>query len=159
MFATLIGNALEFYDFLTYTFLAIYIGKAFFPTDSSFVSLLLSVGTFGIGFLTRPLGGILIGAYADRVGRKPALLLTIVLMSVGTIGLVATPSYATIGIAAPLILIFARLVQGFALGGEVGLHGPCPNITWTHGCVAMDVEQIERLYDLLDIGDGVTISP
>ena len=118
--ATLIGNALEFYDFLTYTFLAIYIGKAFFPTDSSFVSLLLSVGTFGIGFLTRPLGGILIGAYADRVGRKPALLLTIVLMSVGTIGLVATPSYATIGIAAPLILIFARLVQGFALGGEVG---------------------------------------
>ncbi|MFT3700400.1 MAG: MFS transporter [Kofleriaceae bacterium] len=118
--ATLVGNTLEFYDFLTYAFLASQIGHAFFPTDSELASLLLSVATFGIGFLTRPLGGIVIGAYADRVGRKPALLLTIALMSVGTLGLVLTPSYATIGIAAPLILVASRLVQGLALGGEVG---------------------------------------
>ncbi len=118
--ATLVGNTLEFYDFITYTFLAVYIGKAFFPTGSELASLLLSVATFGIGFLTRPLGGIWIGAYADRAGRKPALLLTIVLMSIGTIGLVATPGYATIGIAAPLILVVSRLIQGLALGGEVG---------------------------------------
>lgn len=120
LLATLAGNTLEFYDFLTYSFFAVYVGRAFFPTDSEFASLLLSVATFGIGFLTRPLGGIWIGAYADRAGRKPALLLTIVLMTVGTLGLVVTPPYASIGIAAPLILVAARLVQGIALGGEVG---------------------------------------
>lgn len=120
LLATLAGNTLEFYDFITYTFFAVYVGKAFFPTDSEFASLLLSVATFGVGFLTRPLGGIWIGAYADRVGRKPALLLTIVLMTIGTLGLCATPSYASIGLAAPVLLVIARLVQGIALGGEVG---------------------------------------
>lgn len=120
LLATLAGNTLEFYDFLTYSFFAVYVGRAFFPTDSEFASLLLSVATFGIGFLTRPLGGIWIGAYADRAGRRPALLLTMVLMTVGTLGLVLTPPYASIGIAAPLILVAARLVQGIALGGEVG---------------------------------------
>lgn len=114
------GNALEFYDFLTYSFFALYIGKAFFPTDSAFASLLLSVATFGIGFLTRPIGGVLIGAYADRVGRKPALLLTIGLMAAGTLAIVVTPSYASIGVAAPFILVAARLLQGLAIGGEVG---------------------------------------
>ena len=118
--ATLPGNTLEFYDFITYTFFAVYVGKAFFPTHSAFASLLLSVATFGVGFLTRPLGGALIGAYADRAGRKPALLLTIALMSLGTVGLAATPGYATIGLAAPILLVAARLVQGLALGGEVG---------------------------------------
>lgn len=120
LLATLAGNTLEFYDFITYAFFAVYVGRAFFPTDSEFASLLLSVATFGVGFLTRPLGGIMIGAYADRVGRKPALLLTIVLMTVGTLGLCATPSYASIGLAAPILLVISRLVQGVALGGEVG---------------------------------------
>ncbi len=120
LLATLAGNTLEFYDFITYTFFAVYVGRAFFPTDSAFASLLLSVATFGVGFLTRPLGGIWIGAYADRAGRKPALLLTIVLMTIGTLGLCATPSYASIGLAAPILLVVARLVQGIALGGEVG---------------------------------------
>lgn len=118
--ATLAGNTLEFYDFISYTFFAVYIGKAFFPTNSEFASLLLSVATFGVGFLTRPLGGLWIGAYADRAGRRPALLLTIVLMTIGTLGIVATPSYATIGLPAPILLVIARLVQGLALGGEVG---------------------------------------
>ncbi|SJZ55381.1 Predicted arabinose efflux permease, MFS family [Enhydrobacter aerosaccus] len=118
--ATVAGNALEFFDFIAYNFFAVYIGKTFFPTSNPMTSLLLSVGVFGVGFLFRPLGGVLIGAYADRAGRKPAMLLTIVLITVGTIGLAVTPSYATIGIAAPLIVVFCRLVQGLALGGEVG---------------------------------------
>jgi MFS family permease len=118
--ATVAGNALEFYDFLTYSTFAIYIGQAFFPAGTAYASLLLTLATFGVGFLTRPLGGLLIGAYADRAGRRPALMLTISLMTVGTLALVLTPSYASIGLAAPMILIAARLVQGLALGGEVG---------------------------------------
>lgn len=118
--ATVIGNALEFYDFVTYAFFAVYIGKNFFPAHDEFISLLLSVAVFGVGFVTRPLGGILIGAYADRAGRKPAMLLTIALITIGTLGLALTPSYESIGIAAPIIVVLARLVQGLALGGEVG---------------------------------------
>jgi MFS family permease len=111
---------MEFYDFSTYAFFAVYIGKTFFPSTSPLTSLLLSVAVFGVGFVTRPLGGILIGAFADRVGRKPAMLLTITLITVGTLGLAVTPSYASIGIAAPIIVVLCRLVQGLALGGEVG---------------------------------------
>lgn len=118
--ATVAGNAMEFYDFSTYAFFAVYIGKTFFPSTSPLTSLLLSVAVFGVGFVTRPLGGILIGAFADRVGRKPAMLLTITLITVGTLGLAVTPSYASIGIAAPIIVVLCRLVQGLALGGEVG---------------------------------------
>jgi MFS family permease len=118
--AIVAGNALEFFDFVTYAFFAVYIGKAFFPETDPTISLLLSVAVFGIGFFFRPLGGILIGAYADRAGRRPALLLTIALITLGTLGLVLTPTYASIGIAAPIIVILARLVQGFALGGDVG---------------------------------------
>jgi len=118
--AVVAGNALEFYDFLLYATFAVYIGHVFFPAGDALVSLLLSLATFGIGFLTRPLGGLLIGAYADRIGRRPALMLTIVLMTLGTLGLVLTPSYASIGLWAPAILIVARLIQGLALGGEVG---------------------------------------
>jgi MFS family permease len=118
--AVVAGNALEFYDFLLYATFAVYIGQVFFPSGNALVSLLLSLATFGIGFLTRPLGGLLIGAYADRIGRRPALMLTIILMTVGTLALVLTPSYASIGLWAPVILIVARLVQGLALGGEVG---------------------------------------
>jgi len=118
--ATVSGNALEFYDFLAYSFFAVYIGRAFFPTGQDLASLLLSLATFGVGFVTRPLGGILIGTFADRAGRRPALVLTIGLMAVGTLAIAVTPSYASIGIAAPLILVAARLVQGLALGGEIG---------------------------------------
>ena len=117
--ATVAGNALEFYDFLAYSFFAVYIGRAFFPTGD-FASLLLSLATFGVGFVTRPLGGVLIGTFADRAGRRPALILTIGLMAVGTLAIAVTPSYASIGIAAPLILVASRLVQGLALGGEIG---------------------------------------
>ena len=118
--AAVFGNMLEFYDFTVYAFFAVWIGKAFFPTQDPFSSLLLSVATFGVGFVTRPVGAAYIGAYADRAGRKPAMLLTIVLMAIGTLVVALTPGYATIGIAAPVIVVLARLVQGFALGGDVG---------------------------------------
>lgn len=118
--ATVAGNALEFYDFVTYAFFAVYIGRAFFPTRTAVGSLLLSVAVFGVGFVSRPIGGVLIGAFADRAGRRPALLLTIGLITVGTLGLAMTPSYASIGIAAPIIVVLCRLIQGLALGGEVG---------------------------------------
>ena len=118
--ATVAGNALEFYDFVTYAFFAVYIGKTFFPAATALGSLLLSVAVFGVGFVSRPLGGVLIGAFADRAGRKPAMLLTIALITVGTLGLALTPSYASIGVAAPIIVVLCRLVQGLALGGEVG---------------------------------------
>jgi MFS family permease len=118
--AVVIGNWLEFYDFLVYTFFAVMIGQAFFPGHSDVAKLLGSLATFGAGFLTRPLGAALIGAYADRAGRRAALSVTILLMALGS-GLIAiTPGYAQIGIAAPLILLVARLIQGFSCGGEVG---------------------------------------
>ncbi len=118
--ATVAGNAMEFYDFTTYAFFAVYIGKTFFPASTPLMSLLLSVAVFGVGFVTRPIGGVLIGSFADRAGRKPAMLLTIALITVGTLGLALTPSYASIGAAAPIIVVLCRLVQGLALGGEVG---------------------------------------
>jgi MFS family permease len=118
--ATVAGNAIEFFDFIAYAYFAVYIGQTFFPAKTPFMSLLLSVGVFGVGFVFRPLGGVIIGAYADRAGRKPAMLLTIVLITAGTMALALTPSYATIGLAAPIIVVICRLVQGLALGGEVG---------------------------------------
>ena len=90
--ATVAGNAMEFYDFTTYAFFVVYIGKTFFPASTPIMSLLLSVAVFGVGFVTRPIGGVLIGAFADRAGRKPAMLLTIALITVGTLGLAVTPS-------------------------------------------------------------------
>ncbi|HVE06446.1 MAG TPA: MFS transporter, partial [Paraburkholderia sp.] len=118
--AAVIGNWLEFFDFTVYGFFAVIIGKLFFPSTDATVSLLLSVATFAAGFFTRPLGSVLLGVYADRKGRRSALNLTITLMAAST-GLIAiAPTYAQIGIAAPLLVVFARLVQGFSQGGEFG---------------------------------------
>jgi MHS family proline/betaine transporter-like MFS transporter len=118
--ATTIGNALEFFDFTVYGFLALVVGKLFFPTFDSNGQLLLSVASFGVGFIMRPLGGIVIGAYADRAGRKKALTLTISLMALGCAMIAFTPTYAVIGVAAPAVIVLARLIQGFSAGGEVG---------------------------------------
>jgi MFS family permease len=118
--AAVIGNTLEFYDFTVYAFFAVTIGKTFFPSGDAWTSLLASVATFGVGFVTRPIGGIFIGAYADRAGRKPAMMLTIGLMAVGILTLALTPGYNSIGVAAPVLIVLGRLIQGFALGGEVG---------------------------------------
>jgi MFS family permease len=119
-FAATIGNMLEFYDFITYSFFAIQIGRSFFPAQTAYGSLMLSLATFGAGFITRPIGGIVLGIYSDRVGRRPAMLLSFALMGGAIVVLSLTPSYDAIGLVAPVIVIIARMVQGFALGGEVG---------------------------------------
>jgi MFS transporter, MHS family, citrate/tricarballylate:H+ symporter len=118
--AVFIGNGLEFYDFLTFSYFAVYIGRTFFPSHDPAAGLLASLATFGIGFATRPVGAIIIGGMGDRVGRRPAMLLSFSLMGVAIVGLALTPSFAQIGIAAPILVVLFRLLQGFALGGEVG---------------------------------------
>ncbi len=118
--AVVAGNALEFYDFLTFSFFAVQIGRVFFPGHDATDQLLLTLATFGVGFLTRPLGGIVIGTLGDTWGRKPAMMFSFGLMGLSVAGLACTPSYAQIGIAAPMLAMLFRLMQGFALGGEVG---------------------------------------
>jgi MFS family permease len=120
VFAVAAGNALEFYDFLTFSIFAVQISHAFFPETAGDAGLLKTLATFWIGFFSRPVGGIVIGLYGDRAGRKPALMLSFLLMGVAILGVALTPSYAQIGIAAPVLLVGFRLLQGFALGGEVG---------------------------------------
>ncbi|PLR19660.1 MFS transporter [Pantoea endophytica] len=120
LFATCIGNALEWFDIAVYGFFASYIAHAFFPTSDPSVSMLLTFGSFGVSFLIRPLGAIVLGNYADRHGRKKALLLSINLMMLGGAVITFMPSYSSIGLMAPLLILLARLVQGFSAGGEFG---------------------------------------
>jgi MFS transporter, MHS family, proline/betaine transporter len=118
--ATSVGNALEWFDIAVYGYFAVYISKAFFPSNDATTSLLLTFGTFGLSYLVRPIGGIVLGAYADRCGRKASLMVSIVMMTFGTLAVALMPTYATIGVLAPLLVITARLVQGFSAGGEFG---------------------------------------
>jgi MFS family permease len=120
IFAVVLGNGFEFFDFTVYAAYIGIIGRVFYPSDNPFVSDLASAATFGVGFIARPLGGILIGAYGDRAGRKPAMMLTIGLMALSSALIAFLPGYATIGVLAPIILVLARLAQGFAVGGEMG---------------------------------------
>jgi MFS family permease len=112
------GNFLEMYDFMVYGFYASAIANAIFPSDSQYISLMLSLATFGMGFLMRPLGAIVLGAYMDKHGRRAGLILSLTLMSIGVVIIAVTPTYATIGIAAPILVIFGRLLQGFSAGAE-----------------------------------------
>jgi len=114
------GNFLEMYDFMVFGYYASAIGAAFFPTGNKFLSLMLSLMTFGAGFLMRPLGAIVLGAYSDNHGRRAGLLLTLGLMSVGIFSIACTPRYATIGLLAPLLVLVGRLLQGFSAGMELG---------------------------------------
>ena len=114
------GNFLEMYDFMVFGYYANFIGKAFFPSGSAFMSLMLSLVTFGAGFLMRPLGALVLGAYTDRNGRRAGLLLTLSLMSIGIFSIACMPSYATIGALAPLLVVIGRLLQGFSAGMELG---------------------------------------
>ncbi|MDE1184544.1 MFS transporter [Paraburkholderia sp.] len=118
--AITLGNGLEFFDFTIYSFFATIIGKLYFPVEGSMAQLMLAAGTFGVGFIMRPVGGIVLGGYADRAGRKAAMSLTLWLMTLGSALIAFAPTYATIGLAAPALIVLARLIQGFALGGEVG---------------------------------------
>ena len=116
--ASVIGNGLEWFDFLIYGFFTPFIAAAVFPSDDPAVSLLLTWATFAVGFLVRPLSGVVLGLYADRAGRLKALTLMIGLMAVGTLIVGLCPPYASIGVAAPLLMIFARVLQGISVGGE-----------------------------------------
>ena len=118
--AAVAGNALEFYDFVAYGFFAQPIAKTFFPSHDANAGLLATFATFGVSFLARPVGAAVIGAYADTHGRRSAMTIAIVLMTLGTLALAVVPGYAQIGYLAPALVIVARLVQGFSLGGEYG---------------------------------------
>jgi MHS family proline/betaine transporter-like MFS transporter len=118
--AVSIGNALEWYDISSYGYFAVYVSNAFFPNSDARISLLLTFGTFGLAFLIRPIGGLVLGAYADRHGRKVSLMISIVMMTFGTLAIAVMPTYETIGILAPIAILIARLVQGFSAGGEFG---------------------------------------
>ncbi len=118
--AAVIGNLLEFFDFTVYSFFTLTIAKLFFPSSNPVVSTLLALSAFAIGFVARPLGGFILGRYADKQGRRAALTLTIFLMAIGSAMIGLAPTYATIGLAAPALIVFARLLQGFAQGGEFG---------------------------------------
>jgi MHS family citrate/tricarballylate:H+ symporter-like MFS transporter len=123
-FATVVrvtsGNFLEMFDFFLFGFYASHIAHTFFPSGDEFASLLLTFMTFGAGFLMRPLGAIILGAYVDRVGRRLGLIVTLSLMAMGTILIAFVPAYATIGLLAPLLVLIGRLLQGFSAGVELG---------------------------------------
>ena len=114
------GNFLEMFDFFLFGFYASNIAKTFFPTDSEFASLMLTFATFGAGFLMRPLGAIVLGAYVDRVGRRKGLITTLSLMAAGTMLIAFVPGYAAIGLFAPILVFSGRLLQGFSAGVELG---------------------------------------
>src|SRR3954462_6499411 len=118
--AAVIGNVLEWYDFSVYAFVAVIIARKFFPQGDEVTALLATFLAYGLGFVARPLGGIILGRVGDTHGRKTALLITIALMAIGTVMVGLLPTYAAIGIAAPLLLVVARLMQGFSAGGEWG---------------------------------------
>ena len=120
IFAATIGNVLEWFDFLVYGFFAVTISEVFFPFGNPTVSLLIAFGAFGLSYVIRPLGAAVIGSYTDRAGRKAGLTLSIALMMIGNIMMLITPGYARIGVAAPIIITAARLLQGFSVGGEFG---------------------------------------
>ncbi len=114
------GNFLEMYDFFVFGYYATAIGQAFFPSGNEFASLILALSTFGVGFLMRPLGALVLGAYIDHHGRRAGLLLTLGLMALGTVSVAVTPGYATLGLLAPSIIVAGRLLQGFSAGAELG---------------------------------------
>lgn len=120
VFRVVSGNFLEMYDFMVYGFYATAIAKTFFPGDDPFASLMLSLATFGAGFLMRPLGAIFLGAYIDRHGRRQGLIITLALMAMGTLLIAFVPGYSTLGALAPLLVLLGRLLQGFSAGVELG---------------------------------------
>src|SRR3984893_2772641 len=114
------GNFLEMYDFMVYAYYASYIAHEIFPSSNAYASLMMTLGTFGAGYLMRPLGAVVLGAYVDRHGRRSGLILTLFLMAIGTLVIACTPAYKTIGIVAPIAVLLGRLLQGFSAGVEVG---------------------------------------
>jgi len=158
--ATSLGNALEWFDISVYAYFAVYLSKAFFPASDPTTSLLLTFGTFGLTFLARPIGGVLLGTYADRYGRKASLLLSIAMMTFGTLAVACTPSFDQIGVLAPLLVIIARLVQGFSAGGEFGSSTAflVEHMPGRRGFVASWQFASQGISSLLGSGFGVLLS-
>src|SRR5690348_15673054 len=120
IFSGSVGNLVEWYDWYVYAAFSLYFAPAFFPKGDQTAQLLNTAAVFAVGFLVRPLGGWLLGRYADRHGRKAALVLSVLMMCGGSLLIAVTPGYATIGVAAPALLLLARLLQGLSVGGEYG---------------------------------------
>ena len=120
IFGGSVGNLVEWYDWYVYSAFSLYFAKAFFPPASQTAQLLNAAAVFAVGFLMRPVGGWLLGRYGDRKGRRAALTTSVLLMCAGSLLIALTPGYATIGVAAPALLVFARLLQGLSVGGEYG---------------------------------------
>ncbi|HLX01939.1 MAG TPA: MFS transporter, partial [Trinickia sp.] len=118
--AMALGNAMEWFDFGVYSYIAVTLGKVFFPSSSPSAQLIATFGTFAAAFLVRPIGGMVFGPLGDRIGRQRVLAMTMIMMAAGTFAIGLIPSYGTIGIFAPALLLLARLVQGFSTGGEYG---------------------------------------
>lgn len=118
--AAALGNAMEWFDFGVYSYLAVIIGKVFFPDANNAVQLIATFGTFAAAFLVRPIGGLVFGPLGDRIGRQKVLAMTMIMMSIGTFCIGLIPAYSSIGIMAPILLLVARLIQGFSTGGEYG---------------------------------------
>ena len=150
MVAISLGNALEFYDFMIFSFFAVQIGRAIVPAEFAARGLLLALATFGVGFFMRPLGAVVIGRFGDRRGRKPAMMWSFSLMGVAILGTALTPTYSQVGVVAPILLLFFRLLQGFALGGEVG------PIT-AYAAEAAPAGHRARYVSMLGTGQGVAV--
>lgn len=120
MFQVASGNFLKMYDFVIFGCFSAAIGRAYFPAESAYASLMLSLATFAVGFMVRPLGALFLGAYIDHIGRRRGLLVTLALMSVGTLTIALVPAYETIGLFAPVVVVLGRLCQGFSAGVELG---------------------------------------
>ncbi len=119
--AAVLGNALEWYDFVVFGMLSVVIADLFFPGDDHYIRLLKTTATFGVGFVMRPIGGVMMGVYADQKGRKSAMQIIIALMTVSLLTIAFAPTYSTIGYGAPALIVFARLLQGFATGGQYAI--------------------------------------
>src|SRR5471032_322546 len=120
IFSGSVGNMVEWYDWYVYAAFSLYFAKTFFPAGSTTAQLMNTAAIFAVGFLMRPIGGWLMGLYADKVGRKAALMASVYLMCFGSLLIALSPGYETIGIGAPILLVFARLLQGLSVGGEYG---------------------------------------
>ena len=120
VFRVTAGNFLEQFDFFLFGFYATQIANVFFPTESEFASLMMTFAVFGAGFLMRPLGAVVLGAYIDDVGRRKGLIVTLSIMASGTVLIAFVPGYATIGLLAPALVLLGRLLQGFSAGAELG---------------------------------------
>ena len=161
IFSGSVGNLVEWYDWYVYSSFSIYFARSFFPKGDLTAQLLNTAGVFALGFLVRPVGGWVLGWYADRYGRKAALTGSVLLMCLGSLLIALTPGYGTIGIAAPALLLFARLLQGLSVGGDLDLRGTkitaLPEGLSVGRCLYLDGTKIDALPEGLRVGGNLDL--